>query len=197
MAKPHEPSFSLKIPEGDNRPRRVCDRCGFIDYVNPKIVVGAVVAISERGPAFGPDAVPLTDVGILLCRRAIMPRRGYWTLPAGYMEEGETLADATLREAKEEAEADLKLDGVLAIYDVPHLSQVQIFHRASLAAPGYGAGAETLETRIFPWAEIPWKELAFYSVSWALAAFETSRKEAVLAPFRNPSEPGWFEPAGV
>jgi ADP-ribose pyrophosphatase YjhB (NUDIX family) len=197
VAKPSDPSFSLQVPAGDNRPRRVCDRCGFIDYVNPRIVVGAVVALSERGPAFGEGAVPLADVGILLCRRAIMPRRNYWTLPAGYLEEGETVAEGTRREAREEALADLSLDGVLAIYDVAHLSQVQIFHRAGLNTPDYGAGEETLESRVFLWGEIPWRELAFYSVSWALDAFEQSRLETRFAPFGNPSERDWFMPAGV
>jgi ADP-ribose pyrophosphatase YjhB (NUDIX family) len=197
VAKPFEPSFSVEVPPGDSRPRRVCDRCGFVDYVNPKIVVGAVVAVSDRGPAFGEGAVPLADVAVLLCRRAIMPRRGYWTLPAGFMEEGETVADGTLREAREEALVDLALDGLLAIYDVPHLSQVQIFHRARMKTPQFGAGEETIEARLFPWADIPWRDLAFYSVSWALDAFEQSRLEARFAPFGNPAARDWFMPAGV
>lgn len=187
----------MEVPPGDSRPRRVCDRCGFVDYVNPKIVVGAVVAVSDRGPAFGEGAVPLADVAVLLCRRAIMPRRGYWTLPAGFMEEGETVADGTLREAREEALVDLALDGLLAIYDVPHLSQVQIFHRARMKTPQFGAGEETIEARLFPWADIPWRDLAFYSVSWALDAFEQSRLEARFAPFGNPAARDWFMPAGV
>ena len=197
MAKPYVPSFSVEVPSGDTRPRRVCDRCGFIDYVNPKIVVGAVVAVSDRGSAFGEGAVPLADVGILFCRRAIMPRRGYWTLPAGFLEEGETVAEGTVREAREEALVDLDLDGLLALYDVAHLSQVQIFHRARMRTPDFGAGEETLEAKIFAWGEIPWRELAFYSVSWALDAFAQSRLETNFAPFGNPSERDWFIPAGV
>jgi ADP-ribose pyrophosphatase YjhB (NUDIX family) len=197
VAKPSEPSFSVKVPPGDSRPRRVCDRCGFVDYVNPKIVVGAVVAVSDRGSAFGEGAVPLADVAVLLCRRAIMPRRGYWTLPAGFMEEGETVADGTRREAREEALVELELDGLLAIYDVPHLSQVQIFHRARMKTPAFGAGDETLEARLFAWADIPWRELAFYSVSWALDAFERSRLEPRIVPAGNPAEYDWFAPAGV
>lgn len=159
--------------------------------------MGAVAAASDRGPAFGDGAVPLADVAILLCRRAIMPRRDYWTLPAGYMEEGETVAEGTLREAREEALVDLELDSVLAIYDVAHLSQVQIFHRARMKTPDFGAGEETLETRLFAWGDIPWRELAFYSVSWALDAFERSRLETRFAPFGNPPERDWFIPAGV
>jgi ADP-ribose pyrophosphatase YjhB (NUDIX family) len=197
MPKRLEPSFSARVPPGEDRERQVCDHCGFVAYVNPKIVVGAVVAHADKGRPFGARAVPLADVGILLCRRAIMPRRGYWTLPAGYMEEGETVADATLRETREEAMAEIELDGLLAIYDVPQRSQVQIFHRARLPAPEYGAGSETLETRLFPWGEIPWKALAFYSVSWALDAFAQSRSKSGFAPFGNPSEPGWWAPAGV
>jgi ADP-ribose pyrophosphatase YjhB (NUDIX family) len=198
VSKPLEPSFSLRTPPGEDRDRRVCDHCGFIDYVNPRIVVGAVAAWSDKGPAFGPDAVALEDIQILLCRRAIMPRRGFWTLPAGFMETQETVADGTRREAREEAEVELSLDAVLAIYDVAHLSQVQIFHRAALPSAQIGAGEETLESRLFAWADIPWKALAFHSVSWALLAFEASRLQARFAPFANPEgEKGWRFPQGV
>ena len=193
-----EPSFSMRTPEGEDRDRRVCDHCGFVDYVNPKIVVGAVAAWSPQGPAFGAGAVALDQVKILLCRRAIMPRRGWWTLPAGYMEEGESVAEATRREAEEEAGADLMLDGLLALYDVPRRSQVQIFHRATLASPSIAAGPESLEAVLFDWAEIPWKALAFHSVSWALVQFEESRLLDRFPPFGNPpGEPGWRGPAGA
>src|SRR3712207_6568147 len=111
MSATPPPSFSNRVPAGDDRLRRVCDTCGFVDYVNPKIVVGSVVS-SEDGR-------------ILLCRRAIQPRRGYWTLPAGYMEEGETTAAAAQREAREEALAELEIGPLLALYDMPRLSQVQ------------------------------------------------------------------------
>jgi ADP-ribose pyrophosphatase YjhB (NUDIX family) len=180
------PAFHQEVPAGEDRPRDVCDHCGFIRYVNPLIVVGSVVAWSPDGPAFGPAAVPLDRVRILLCRRAILPRRGYWTLPAGYMETGETVAEAARREAREEACADLVIDGVLALYDVANRSQVQIMHRATLAAPDVAAGPESLDAVLFWWADIPWKSLAFHSVRWALEAFEASRLDSRFPPFGNP-----------
>jgi ADP-ribose pyrophosphatase YjhB (NUDIX family) len=192
-----EPAFSERIPEGEDRPRRVCDHCGFIDYVNPRIVVGAVCAYSPGGRPFGQGADPFEEVRFLLCRRAIMPRRGYWTLPAGYMETEETVAEATRREAREEALAELELDAMLAVYDIPARSQVQIMHRARLPEPKFAAGSETLEAELFAWSDIPWKALAFHSVSWALMAFRESRELDAFPPFRNPPETGWQLPAGV
>jgi ADP-ribose pyrophosphatase YjhB (NUDIX family) len=198
MRKPLEPAFSLKVPAGEDRERRVCDHCGFIDYVNPKIVVGAVAVWSATGAPFGPRAVGLEEVRFLLCRRAILPRRGYWTLPAGYLEEGETVAEGTLREAAEEAGAALEIDGVLALYDIPRRSQVQVIHRARLKSPELDPGAETIEARLFAWDAIPWKALAFHSVSWALLAFEETRRLARFPPHSNPpGEPGWLGPAGL
>ncbi|NEX91735.1 NUDIX hydrolase [Caulobacter sp. 17J65-9] len=188
MTEPLQPAFSIRIPPDEDRERRVCDHCGFIDYVNPKIVVGAVAVWSETGAPFGPDAVPLEEIRVLLCRRAIFPRRGYWTLPAGYMEENETVAHAVKREAREEACCEIELDGVLALYDVPHRSQVQIFHRARLVTPEVAAGPESLDAVLFWWAHIPWKALAFHSVGWSLKAFEESRLEARFAPYGNPAE---------
>jgi ADP-ribose pyrophosphatase YjhB (NUDIX family) len=192
-----EPAFSERVPEGEDRPRQVCDHCGFIDYENPRIVVGSVAAYSEGGRPFGKGADPFDQVRFLLCRRAIMPRRGYWTLPAGYMETGETTAEATRREAREEAVAELELDALLAVYDIPARSQVQLMHRARLAAPEFAAGSETLDAQLFAWDDIPWKALAFHSVSWALMAFRESRELDAFPPFRNPPESGWLLPAGV
>ena len=197
MSQPLPPAFTERTPKGEDRPRRVCDHCGFIDYVNPKIVVGSVAAFSPGGRPFGPGADAFEDVMVLLCRRAILPRRGYWTLPAGYMETGETLAEATLREAREEALVELELDGLLAVYDIPARSQVQVMHRARLPRPEFGAGCETFEAALFAWDDIPWKALAFHSVSWALMAFRESREQAAFPPFRNPPETGWRLPAGV
>jgi ADP-ribose pyrophosphatase YjhB (NUDIX family) len=191
MDEPLTPAFSVRTPPGEDRPRSVCDRCGFIDYVNPKIVVGAVVAVAESGPAFGPGAVPLEEARVLLCRRAIHPRRGYWTLPAGYMEEGETVADGVRREAREEACADLALDSLLGLYDVPHRSQVHLMFRAALASPEFAAGPESLEVKLFRWADIPAKALAFKSVTWALRDWRASREQAAFAPFRSPPGGDW------
>lgn len=186
-----KPSFSPRVPDGEDRARQVCDHCGFIDYVNPRIVTGAVVAVADEGPAFGPGAAPLEQVRILLCRRAIHPRRGFWTLPAGFMETGESTAEACRREAREEACADLRLDGLLGVYDVPARSQVHLMWRATLASPEIDAGPESLEVKLFRWAEIPRDRLAFHSVSWALADFLKSRDQAAFPPFRNPADAGW------
>ena len=146
------PSVTL-IPEGDNRERQVCPDCGFINYENPKIVVGSVSLWEER---------------ILLCRRAINPRRGFWTLPAGYLELHESTPAGAVREAWEEAQATITIEGLLAIYDIPRISQVQIMYRARLVTPDFAAGPESLEVKLFAWEEIPWDELAFPSVRWAL-----------------------------
>lgn len=164
-------AFSLETPSGDDRPRRVCRTCGFIDYVNPRIVAGSV-AIAADGR-------------ILLCRRAIEPRKGFWTLPAGFMEEGESLEEAALREAREEAMAELDLDGMLAVYSIPRISQVQVMYRARLLNPP-SPGPESLEVGLFAWEAIPWGELAFPSVKWALEHWRASREQARFPPFGNP-----------
>jgi ADP-ribose pyrophosphatase YjhB (NUDIX family) len=151
----------LRIPDGEDRPRKTCPDCGFIAYENPKVVVGSVARLGER---------------ILLCRRAIEPRRGFWTLPAGYLELEESTGTGALREAWEEARARLALDGILAVYDIPRISQVQVIYRARLLDPAVEPGPESLEVRLFDWDEIPWRELAFPSVRWALNDWrETAR----------------------
>lgn len=165
------PSFSIRIPHGDDRKRRVCDDCGFIDYVNPKIIAGAVVTKGDK---------------ILLCKRAIEPRRTFWTLPAGFMEEGESVEDGAKREAREEANAIIDIDRVLSIYSVPRISQVQIMFRATLQSD-ISAGPESLEVQLFDWKDIPWSELAFPTVVWALTHFAQTRHLTGFAPFTNPS----------
>lgn len=167
-----EPHFTRRVPEGDTMERLVCGQCGHIAYSNPKIVVGSVVVQDER---------------ILLCRRAIDPRKGFWTLPAGFLEEHETPEAGARREAREEAQAEIALDALLAIYSVPHISQVQLMYRGRFAAPGFSPGPESLETRLFEWDEIPWAELAFPSVKWALEHYRQSRELDVFAPFSNPA----------
>lgn len=152
MASPGR--FTRQIPEGDDRERRVCDECGYIDYENPKVVVGSVVTSD--------------DGRYLLCRRAIEPRRGYWTLPAGYMELNETAAEGAAREAWEEARVRLTIEGVLAVYSIPRISQIQIIHRARMAAPDFEPGPESLEVELWAWEDIPWDDLAFPTVRWAL-----------------------------
>ena len=142
-----------QVPQGDNRERLTCPDCGFVQYDNPKIVVGAVARWQDR---------------LLLCRRDIHPRKGFWTLPAGYLELNETVEAGALREAWEEARARLKLQGVLAVYNIPRLSMVQVIYRAQLLSDQISAGQETQEVALFTWDEIPWDDLAFPSVHWAL-----------------------------
>lgn len=163
-------SFHLAIPAGEDRERRVCQTCGFIDYVNPRIVAGSVVYAGEQ---------------ILLCRRAIDPRKGFWTLPAGFMEQGETVEEGARREAREEAGAELELEAMLAVYSIPRIAQVQVMFRARLLNQPK-AGPESLEVKLFEWDEIPWSELAFPSVRWALEAYRETKGKAVFAPFGNP-----------
>ena len=166
------PSFSEKVPAGDNRPRRVCDECGFVEYVNPKVVVGAICTWEDK---------------VLLCRRAIDPRRGFWTMPAGFLEEKESAEDGARREAWEEARAKLELEGLLGLYSVPRISQVHIIYRARLVSPDVSAGEESLEVRLFAWPEIPWDDLAFPSVHWALGHFRDSLGKATFAARSNPA----------
>ena len=169
-SKPAGPSLR-SIPEGDNRERLICPDCGFISYDNPKVVVGSVAA---------------WDGKILLCRRAIPPRSGLWTLPAGYLELNETSEAGALREAWEEARARLAIDGLLAVYNIPRISQVQLIYRARLVSPDIAAGEESEEVALFDWADIPWREIAFPSVKWALAHYRESNGKPLTAPRANP-----------
>ncbi|WP_425403395.1 NUDIX domain-containing protein [Hwanghaeella sp.] len=163
------------VPDGDNMERLVCPDCGFVNYENPKIVVGTVAMWEGR---------------VLLCRRNIMPRKGHWTIPAGYMELNETTEAGARREAMEEANADLADLQVLAIYNIPRISQVQIIYRGNLATPDVAAGPESQEVALFEWNDIPWHDLAFPSVHWALKHFDEVRGFDSHPPFGNP--PGDF-----
>ena len=174
-SKPSHPSpgprFVRRVPDGDTMERYVCGDCGHIYYTNPKIVVGSVVAHEGR---------------FLLCRRAIEPRKGFWTLPAGFLEEHETPEDGARREAMEEAQARIALTGLLAIYSVPRISQVQLMYRARLAAPEFSSGPESLEVALFAWDDIPWSEIAFPSANWALHHYCEVQHLETFAPFANP-----------
>lgn len=160
-----------QVPAGDDRERMVCTDCGFIHYDNPKIVVGAVCT-------WGDEPDPL----FLLCRRAIEPRRGFWTLPAGYMELNETTEQGAAREAMEEANADIAIEALLAVYNIPRISQVQLIYRARLRDRVVTPGAESLETRLFDWDAIPWDSLAFPSVRWALGRHRDVAGRTVFPP---------------
>ena len=165
--------FESVVPPGDNREREVCRTCGYVAYENPKIVVGSVVAEAGR---------------VLLCRRSIEPRAGFWTLPAGFLELNETTAEGAMREAMEEANAAITLEGILALYNVSRIGQVQVLYRAHFAVPGIAAGEESLEVRMFAWDEIPWDEIAFPTVHWALHAWRLAGDAPLAAPFSNPAE---------
>lgn len=152
---------SLTVPPGDSLPRHVCTACGHIHYENPRLVVGCVVEHEER---------------ILLCRRAIEPRLGFWTLPAGFMENGETTAQAACRETLEEAGAQIILDAPFAMVNIAHINQVHLFYRGRLATPGFSAGEESLEVRLFHPEDIPWPDLSFRSVALCLERYLADRK---------------------
>lgn len=167
------PEFARRLEAGEDRERAVCTHCGFIAYENPKIVVGAVVAHEGR---------------VLLCRRAIEPRLGFWTLPAGFMELDETPAAGAVREAREEANAEIVVDGLLALYTILHVNQVMMVFRARFQAePEIAAGPESLDVGLFAWEDIPWSELAFPSVRWALDAWRATGAGPLGAPFGNPA----------
>jgi len=143
----------LRTPEGDERVRRMCPSCETVFYENPRIIVGSVA--TRNG-------------SILLCRRAIPPRIGYWTLPAGFMETGESAEEGACREAMEEACAKLKIQQLLAVYSLPHINQVQLLFSAHLENEDVACGPESEEVRLFRFHEIPWNALAFPTVAWAL-----------------------------
>ncbi len=161
-----------KIPAGDDRERLVCTDCGYIHYENPKIVVGAVA---------------LWDGKVLLCRRAIEPRRGYWTVPGGYMEARETTFEGAKREAWEEARARIEIDDLFAVYNIPRISQVHMFFRARLIAPDFAPGPESLETALFAWQDVPFAELAFPTTRWALDHYRELVGETRFAVRTNPA----------
>jgi len=151
---------SFIVPPDDNRPRFVCGNCGAIHYQNPKLVVGSIPVWQEDG-----------EMRILLCKRAIEPRHGYWTLPAGFMENGETTEQAAMRETVEEAGANIELHKLFSLVNVPHVHQVHLFYRATLRDLDYAAGAESLEVKMFSAADIPWEEIAFPTVTHTLQMF--------------------------
>ena len=157
----------------------VCRDCGFIHYINPKVVTGAVVTWRDPG-------APLEDEKLLLCRRAIEPRDGFWTIPAGYLELGESTEAGALREAREEACAEIEIDRLLAIYNITRISQIQTIYRATLSSPDVAAGIESREVGLFSWDDIPWADIAFPTVRWALNQYLQTRAQEDFAPFGNP-----------
>jgi len=149
-------AVELKTPPGDHLPRYVCGKCGAIHYQNPRLVVGCVPEHAGR---------------ILICRRAIEPRRGYWTVPAGFMENGETLQQAAARESHEEALAQVEIGSLLSIVHVLHAHQVHVFFRARLNVPEFAPGPESLEVQLVEAADIPWSDIAFPSTELPLRRY--------------------------
>lgn len=150
-----------RIPEGDNLPRHICEQCNLIHYQNPKLVVGCLPVWNEQ---------------ILLCKRAIEPCSGLWTLPAGFMENQESLEEAALRESREEANANLEIESVYSIISLPHINQVYVLYRAKLLDLDFFAGPESLDVQLFNEDEIPWESLAFKTIEKTLQRFFEDRK---------------------
>ncbi|MCB2109000.1 MAG: NUDIX hydrolase [Rhodobacteraceae bacterium] len=143
-----------RTPPGDDRPRLVCGDCGFVNYVNPRVVVGAVSHCNGK---------------VLLARRAIEPRKDYWTIPAGFLEVGETLEAGAVRETWEEARARIEIEHLIGIYNIVVIGQIYIVFRARMLSPEHAPGPESIETKLVAWDDVPWDSLAFPSVRWALS----------------------------
>jgi ADP-ribose pyrophosphatase YjhB (NUDIX family) len=161
-------AVALSIPEGDNRPRHVCTQCGTIHYQNPKMVIGSI-------PVWDPALAHEGTLQVLLCRRAIEPRLGYWTLPAGFMENGETTGEAAVRETEEEAGANIELGPLFTLLNVAHVHQVHMFYLARLLDLDFAPGEESLEVQLFTERDIPWDELAFPTIRTTLELFFADR----------------------
>ncbi len=182
---------TVAIPEGDNRPRYVCTHCGTIHYQNPKMVIGSIPVWEQHG-----------ELKVLLCKRAIEPRYGYWTLPAGFMENGETTSAAAARETEEEAGANIELGNLFTLLNVVHVHQVHMFYLARLVDLDFAPGIESLDVQLFSEAEIPWADLAFPTIRTTLELFFADRaqmREAggtygfhtrdIAGPMRAPVQP--------
>ena len=154
-------SISQRIPEGDNRDRHICDSCETVHYQNPCIITGCI-------PIYGDQ--------VLLCRRAIEPAHGFWTLPAGFMENGETMSEGAMRECMEEANANLHSLELYTTIDIPHINQVYVFFRGHMREPKFSPGLESLDTVLFHEHEIPWTDLAFPSVKKALKHYFNDKR---------------------
>ena len=154
-------SVSMIVPDGDTRERAVCGNCGHIHYVNPRIVTGCL---------------PVHKDQVLLCKRAIEPRYGFWTLPAGYLENGETVADGASRETMEEANANVTGLELYTVFSLPHISQIYMFFLSELNKAEFSSGEESLEVKLFSEDEIPWDLLSFPVVTQTLEFFFEDRK---------------------
>ena len=163
--------FRCEVPDGDNRERMVCQDCGFIHYENPRIVVATVATWEGQ---------------ILLGRRAIGPREGYWTLPGGFMENDETTEGGAIRETLEETGASIEIRDLLAVYSLPHIGQVHLVYRARMTSPDIEAGPEMHEARLFAVDELPWDDLAFPTNTWSLKHYLEAGDADVIRPTTEP-----------
>ena len=148
------------VPQGDNRPRHICDHCGTVHYHNPKVVAGCIAHWDDK---------------VLMCRRAIEPRHGLWTVPAGFMENGETTYEAALRETLEEANARVAIDDLYVTVNLPHINQVYMLFRGQLLDLDFSPGEESLEVELVTERDIPWEQMAFPTVSEALRLYFADR----------------------
>lgn len=164
-------SIKEEKPDGDTHFRKVCSSCNFIIYENPKIIVGSVCTFENK---------------FLMCKRAIDPQKGLWTLPAGYLENNESVEEGAIREAYEEAFAKIKINSLLAVYTLQHVNQVQILFHSELIDPEIKPGIESLEVGLFEWNEIYWDSIAFPSVTWALNNFKERQNLDTFKVFNNP-----------
>ncbi|MFZ2525904.1 MAG: NUDIX hydrolase [Candidatus Ferrigenium altingense] len=160
-------TVELRCPDDDNRLRHICVACGTIHYQNPKMVIGSIPEWED----------PEGENKILLCRRAIEPRHGLWTLPGGFMENGETTAEAAIRETLEEANARIAIGDLYSMYSLPYINQVHLLFRAKLLDLDFSPGQESLEVRLFTEAEIPWDEIAFRPVKFSLEHYFSDRRK--------------------
>jgi ADP-ribose pyrophosphatase YjhB (NUDIX family) len=154
-------TLEFRVPEGDTLPRFICGRCGTIHYQNPKVVVGCL---------------PVYDGLVLLCKRAIEPRLGLWTLPAGFLENGETLVAGAQRETAEEAAATVEVDELYTVISLPQINQVYVMFRARLPLPEFGPGPESLQVELFAEEDVPWEQLAFRTIARTLRNYFLDRK---------------------
>lgn len=171
----HFKNFAAKVPDGDDHERMVCESCEWIHYENPRVIVTAMCLWQNQ---------------LLLCRRAIGPRYGFWTLPGGFMELGETMEDGACREAREEANTNIVTDRLLATYTVPRIGQVHMVYLANMKTPEFSAGVESLDVQLFPLTEdgLPWDELAFPVNHWALRDYLSLNGAEVSQPFTTRPE---------
>jgi ADP-ribose pyrophosphatase YjhB (NUDIX family) len=158
-------TVAQRIPDGDTQQRFVCGHCDVIHYQNPRIIAGCI---------------PVYEDQVLLCRRAIEPRYGKWTLPAGFLENGESISQGALRETLEEANARVEIDTLYTIFSLPHISQVYVFYKARLLDLDFFSGIESLETKLFAEADIPWSELSFAAITHTLEHFFSDQRQGVF-----------------